>query len=778
MLKTWLSSIYNISSPRIQAFNRIFMKASNKVNNRVEDEKQEAEVLFKAVRDEYFAKNPLAKIQGLITIGASSGYNFKDMYRFAFEERIDGVQTPGTYMISLEDATKKYKAGEMTEVQYNLIKHIRNKWNQEWDGLMSKKMEGDTVYSQTIGLHNVDGAVIDGKLHTNFMPRIPMETWEAYERYEDENVVSRNVKGFGTQMKLWAAKQFSLFIEQDYYSQGDVINNHIPVRFMGSQGIIADSIHSYNLENMHYQFVGNLMRKQEMDYVVALGDGLKSYYTTMKGLRHNNQKSWANFEKFMENFVINAVMQERAAGRHGHWSTKKWTFRNIRYDSTKPESAFNRKTYEVNWAKLIMSLKHFTTGKALWFKVIGGTFNGAIIAMFTVMKGIQGSTAKRLGYDTGAIDVTLSKLGKGAVQAGKMFAAQMKHAVDKKPIKNKLHNLMKRTKYLPDNYDYAVGRSDQINVKNPLWNTSNLFFFHAIHEEWGHAVYLAAQMMNIEMPDGTSLWDNYDDDGKFIKYKNGKRNIRGVITEPSGKQVIIDELTVDELNRLLKSSTDIHGAYRSHERSVLEGTAVGVWFLQFKKYLPALLMQEWESRKDDVNLGQYKALDDENGNLKKQIEVELEDGTKVMQEVDVMDWHTWKHEGRAKLLTKIIAAHLGSKQYRSYKFKNLNDRDRVDFLGLISKYMTYIIVGAMLMPFDDDEEDALFNRMKYLQKDALQGLNPGEILRTLKNPLAVISHMNNLMEDVTSGTPFKSLRKDLPFTSVAYEMEKYGVYER
>ena len=82
------------------------------------------------------------------------------------------------------------------------------------------------------------------------------------------------------------------------------------------------------------------------------------------------------------------------------------------------------------------------------------------------------------------------------------------------------------------------------------------------------------------------------------------------------------------------------------------------------------------------------------------------------------------------------------------------------------------------MPFDDDEEDALFNRMKYLQKDALQGLNPGEILRTLKNPLAVISHMNNLMEDVTSGTPFKSLRKDLPFTSVAYEMEKYGVYER
>lgn len=198
------------------------------------------------------------------------------------------------------------------------------------------------------------------------------------------------------------------------------------------------------------------------------------------------------------------------------------------------------------------------------------------------MKGMQGSMAKRLGIDPGAIDVTMSDLKDATIEVGKYYGAQMKHAVDNKPIKNKLYNLMRRTKYLPDNYDYAVGKSEQINVRNPLLNTSNLFFFHAIHEEWGHAVYLVAQMKRIKMPDGSSLYDNYDDNGKFIKYKNGKRNIRGVKVDPSGRKVIIDELTEDELNRLLKASTDIHGAYRGHERTVLESTAFGVWFLQFK----------------------------------------------------------------------------------------------------------------------------------------------------------------------------------------------------
>ena len=153
-------------------------------------------------------------------------------------------------------------------------------------------------------------------------------------------------------------------------------------------------------------------------------------------------------------------------------------------------------------------------------------------------------------------------------------------------------------------------------------------------------------------------------------------------------------------------------------------------------------------------------------------------------ELDTMDWMTWQHEGRAKVMAKALAASWGTqamkKEYVSYNMDNLNDRDKGDLVGLVTKFMTYLTIMFMIAGLEDDDDfdKDLFERFKYLQNDALQGLDPREILRTMKNPFAVINHMNNLMVDVTSNDPFKSLSKDIPFTSVAYELDKYGVYER
>jgi len=399
--------------------------------------------------------------------------------------------------------------------------------------------------------------------------------------------------------------------------------------------------------------------------------------------------------------------------------------------------------------------------------------------MYTVMKAIQGSTAKRLGYDPGVIDVTTSTLGWAAIEVAKYFGDQILRAVTNKPSDNKLHNLLKRFKYLPDNYDYAVDHSDMMNVKNPALSYNKLFFFHAIHEEWGHALLLAAQMKAIKMPDGSSIWDSYDNDGTFKKVKNGKRNIRGVITEPSGVKRVIDELTEDEINKMLKMSTDIHGAYRTHERTVLESTAVGVWALQFKKYLPALLIQEWESRKDDVYMGKYTAFTDEKGNKKigtEEVEMEI-DGKKQMVTMDTMNWITWQHEGRVKVLLKLASGTLFGGQYTNYKWSNLNERDKYDLYGILSKFMAYaLMVLAVGGLRDDDElEEALLHRFDYLTMDALQALHGPELLRTLKNPFAVITHGNSIIE---AGWSLEGQRRNIPFLSVGYEMERYGLTER
>jgi len=768
--KTWASSIYNIASPRIQAFAKIFFRATNKYQQRMEDEKKKSQKLFQAVKDEYMSENFGSQVVGMASLGQLSSYSYKDAFSFAFENRLDGVQTPGVYLVSLEDATKKRASGEMTKAQFELLEHLHTTWNREWDTLMSKKMESGVPYSKHVGMHDVENSVVDGKLHKNFMPRLPMETGESYERYQDEGFFVKQLKGTGEVINNFARNTFSLFLEENYYGQSDSVNAHIPVRFMGSPGIIADEMHSFNLEKMHYDFVGNLMRKQEMDFVVALGDGLKSYYNTMARVKQDDDKGWKNYENFMENFLISSVMEERAAGRRDHWSSKQLSVTNPFFDKTKPASLTNRRTFNISPFKIMMALKHITTGKALFFKVIAGTFNGAIILMFTTMKGVQGSIAKRAGYHPSAIDMTVSDLIWGSTKVAGYFKDQIVGAFTDKPSNNKLHNLLRRFKYLPDNYDYAIDQSDMVFLKNKGLSYDKLFFFHAIHEEWGHALMLAAQMRRIKMADGTSIWDSYNDDGTFMKTKNGKRNIRGVYTDPSGQKRILDELTEDELTRMLKTSTDTHGAYRRHERMLLESTSLGVWAVQFKKYLPALLIQEWESRRDDVHLGAYWEMTDKNGNKKKEkIEIDGE-----MVEMDTMDWITWQHEGRAKLLLKTIVGSLFGGQYTNYKWGNLNDRDKHDIIGIHSKFLVYFLMLFAMSGMDDDEDDAMMQRLVYLRKDALQGLDPFELSRTVKNPFAVITHLNSMIE---ASSP-NSLRKDIPFLSIGYEMERYGLIER
>lgn len=768
--KAWASSIYNIASPRIQAFQKIFMRATTAYTTRMEDEKLKSQKLFEAVKKEYMDSNLGANILQKISAGQLSSYSYKDVFGFAFEEKLSGVETNGVYLISLEDAQKKRVSGEMTQAQYELLEHMKTTWSKEWSSLMDKKMESGVPYSKSIGMHDVSNSVIDGKLHPNFMPRLPMETGEAYERHENESYFVKQVKGTSRVLNNFAGKTFSLFIEENYYGQTDAVNAHIPIKFMGSPGIIADELHSFNLEKMHYEFVGNLMRKQEMDFVVALGDGIKSYYNTMKIVKGDDDKGWENYEKFMENFVLSAVMQERSAGRRDHWSSKQMTITNPFFDKNKPASLTNRRSFKFSLFKLMMAVKHITTGKALFFKVIAGTFNGLIIIMFTVMKGVQGSIAKRRGYHRGAIDMTISDLIWGSSKVAAYYGDQIKNAFSDKPSNNKLHNLLRRFKYLPDNYDYAIDNSDMTFLKNKGLSYDKLFFFHALHEEWGHALFLAAQMRRVKMQDGTSIWDNYNDDGTFMKYKNGKRNIRGVFIEPSGRQVILDELTEDELTRMLKTSTDTHGAYRDHERTLLESTAIGVWFLQFKKYLPSLLIQEWESRKDDVHLGMYEEMSDKNGNrIKTEVEI---DGKMV--ELDTMDWITWQHEGRAKLLLKQITGNVFGGQYTNYKWGNLNDRDKTDIIGIYSKFFVFFLMGFAMSGMEDDDDDPINQRFRYLRQDALQGLDPIELLRTVKNPLAVITHMNSIIET----TSVNSLRKDIPFLSMGYEMERYGLIER
>lgn len=797
-LKAFFGSIANISNKHIEQYGKIFQESRLKFLGDKTTEQRKADKLFKAVQDEFSKKNVLAGITEVGTLGAISGYDYRDMYSFAFKHREDeSVSKPGFYRKTVEEAKAELASGDMTQAQFNLLEYLDSTWRGTWSDVMlqdayTDRYGNNVSYSQSMGLID-DGSqrgIVnkEGALSEMFIPRLPQEYSEMGEEFSG---LSRPLKGLYKMIKVFGSRQFSFFDEEEYsnYDQGQGTLNSVKVRYTGSDYSITGQKHSFNLENMHYSFMTNMYQKKHMDFALALADGLKSFYQAKETV--GGTKTYGPIIEFLDKHIVQTLLQETGY-RDNNLTKYKLSFQNPFYQGHPGQ----RKAYSINVYKALMALKNLSTGSALFLKVIGGSFNGLLIAMQTATTAVAGSVTKRVlksqGLSTDDIDFTVSNLAKGVGDVAKLYASMINPMADKR--NNKLYNLLKRFNYLPDNYDYAVDDRDLRKLKSPLLRYSNLFVFHAFHEHWGHAVLLSAQMHKLKMPDGTSMWDSYNDDGTFKEFKkDGSRNIRGIRKgRTPAEDQFIGELTAEELSRFYKASTLIHGSYRSWEKSAIEAYALGQWFLQFKKYLPAILFREWESRHEDFNLGYYKYTD-ENGNKNKE-KVTI-DGQEV--ELDVMEWNSAIHEGRARVLGKLLLASVGVKAFRNnadmgdYRLSSLSGRDQ---LGAIASGTSIIFSALMMLAlssfYEDDEEDPFARRFGYLASDGLQGFNPREVLRTVKNPVAVITHLNNsadglgqmIMSGVTGDYTREGklkgqnqLMKTVPFLSIQAELERYDL---
>ena len=782
-LKAYFGTLANVSNKHIQQYNALFQRSRKAFLEDKQKERRKADKLFKDVQSEYYKKNPLKGI----TRDVVALYSYKDVYGFAFKFRDDNsVSMPGFYRKTMAEAKQELAIGEMSQAQYNLLEYLDNTWRSTWSDVMlntayTDRYGKDISYARSIGLID-DGSrkgVVDnnGSLSEMFIPRLPKEMSETGEEYSG---LLKPLKSLYQKLKIFARRNFTFFEEENYYAYGEDQStfNAVKVRYMGGEYSIAGQQHSFNLEKMHADFMVNMYQKKYMDNALAMADGLKSFYEAKAEVGQTAR--YAPVIEMLDKHIVNTLLQE--LGYRQTILTKR--------ELTIPPLFEGGKAQRINYWKALMALKNIATAKALWLKVIAGTANGLLITFQTAVNAVGGSVSKRVlkakGLDTDDIDFTISDLAFGVGKMAGYYADILNPLADKRD--NKMYNLLQKFNYLPDNYDYASDPKELRMTKNSLFRYSNLFFFHAIHEEWGHGVLLAAQMKKIKMPDGSSIWDSYNDDGSFKEFKeDGSRNVRGLRKgRTKAQDEVISELTAEELNRMYKASTLIHGAYRSWERPAIESYVLGQWFLQFKKYLPAILFREWESRHEDFNLGYFKYTD-ENGNRK----TETVDGV----ELDVMEWHSAMHEGRARAMGGTLLAAVGVKTFRSaagrgdYRFSQLSNRDKVGVIGLTSSaffsLLLWIALGAY---FEDDEENPYYRRLDYLASDGLQGFNPREVLRTVKNPLAVITQLNNLSDglgqmimsgvsgDFTREGKLKGqnqVMKEVPFLSIQAELERY-----
>ena len=154
-----------------------------------------------------------------------------------------------------------------------------------------------------------------------------------------------------------------------------------------------------------------------------------------------------------------------------------------------------------------------------------------------------------------------------------------------------------------------------------------------------------------------------------------------------------------------------------------------------------------------------------------------------------MEWHASQHMGRARIILSLLKDASNLKE----AFNNLSEREKAGAAGVMARGIMYML-GTLLVQgmYDEEdfEDDRLAIRLNYLRNDMLQGFNPIEIFRTIKNPFASITHINNVFDSSimffaagltndrnTKGDlkGQKQFVKNMPFLSVKYELDTYGL---
>lgn len=306
---------------------------------------------------------------------------------------------------------------------------------------------------------------------------------------------------------------------------------------------------------------------------------------------------------------------------------------------------------------------------------------------------------------------------------------------------------------------------DLVSSRNNLFHTSNLYSFHTLPEEAVALMTMGAQLRSMKISDthpdkkirGMSLWDLYhvqqktNEDGTTepeivfgYKEKDGTITpvIRGYerasnVVGDTAEMKEVSELTTKEWRRLKYIYKRIHGGYREDERTYLEYFVLGQLFVQFKRYLPNILRNIWQSRGPNLAMGYYTETGD------------TYEGKPVMQ------WNAQIMEGRWRVLGKWFLTTIGAldllekagasswggelglyvgDRTRAYAWRNLGPQQRAEIYEAFTTAAFWSLMWAgkmFLFGADGDEDDSIQKVYTRIHRDLTQHYNFMELSTNL-----------------------------------------------
>jgi len=682
-IKRKIGNMNSIKNPRIKSFIKILTNRQKSGRDRIREIHEHLDELGKKVYTEYFDKHGMKDLLKKATLGGLNALKYQEVFEFMNEYKKDDTHD-GYYTRVITQA--QVDSGKYSQAQYEYNKYIRETMQKEYKQAVGK-------ISHYRGKHAVTIAEAQGlpaELDPDFMPRYAMTGEEAIER---NGRMSKEYKDYFINSVLsdFTANQ---------YKPNDKQKGGLPLKFMGSSNIIKSQNHTLSSEISFKNFISNVIMKDELDDMQSLGDGIVEL---LKTKTDNEGNEFKNTIEFLQDQILLHVQDTK---RNPKWTSRHITFT---YEGEK-------KTVSID--KVLRGIKSWVSWSAMWVKPIPAMFNAGLIVVMNSNKAIVGSIAKRLpGANPEDYDFSIRHLARAQIN----YADFLFHAMMGQKEKSKLWQLAKHLDYLPDNYDYAIRKSELQFKKNSLLDRSNLYFFHSIGEEYAALTLLAAQAHHYKMG-SMSMWESYDfKDGKF-QYV-GDRNMKLANGET------LTALSAEEIRKFKRVSSLVHGGYRQDERTSLDLTAMGQLLNQFKKYLPNVLESMGQSKYNDDSLGRYELRQNEAGE-------------------DVYTWIARINEGRARVLVKWLGATLRLQNDPNYKWSTMpqEQRQRIVELMVAGTFLAGMnVANAVLHGDDDDDDDKMTDWEKMIQRkllrladDQSQGIAFWDVLNSVQSQASAL----------------------------------------
>lgn len=734
-----LKNMSDIGEAKFKVFHKSLLDAKNEAKKEFDHYAEEEARLLAAVMEEMGEtsqqKSSIKKLirNSILAVGAATANPFllgtsivwgvidqrlksspKDVFSFLWTSTSDGdFLNEGDTYTEIKDGRSQTKTLSKAQREYrDFIKHSMSK---VWNETLSRPSH--ISYKGTKLLSKAEALGMPSSLPSNFMPRIP----KSVDEIRKEEAYTAGAFGIQTRLKNWTKRTLTNFIENQYYSED---KGGIPIKYYAhtNSGNVQSANHSYNAHEAYRMFLGNLITKKHLDDMYILAEGLKNIYelSTDEAGRQNLK----NLSEFVDDTIYNQILSR----------PKEVRFK--RSPIVLPPNKFfgNDQPLELNQDKILRTIKGGVSFSIMGFKLLGASFNAALITVTNVMGSTKGIWAKLAGIDPE--DVQVSRLA--TVKGFGMYSNYLMNVIKGTPEKSKLWNLAKKFDWMPDNYGYGVAPDDLLYDVKSKGLFSHAYMFHNYVETYGALTHLGVMLNSIKVdtPQGKKrIVDLYDDSGNWIG------GTRGKVEVSPGEFKDLEELDALEIKNLKRAYEKLHGSYRKEEKTAIEAYVLGEFLLQFKKFFYTYMKVLYSSPYKDISVGRY---------------VLNKDITRP-DNVPVWKWEETVMQGRMSvLLSGILAAPgidkvlLGLRNPEFYgtpgKRTRLQTQRVTRVVELVNTAMWFMLMLlAYGAAFDDDEENtyAAF-RFRRLAEDVSQGLLPKDVFQTIEKPVIAAERVSKL----------------------------------